>query len=249
MTVRRVVVCTAQVPFVHGGAEALAGDLVTEFRSHGFEAELVSVPFKWYPREEILAHAAAWRLLDLSESNNRPIDLAVGTKFPSYFVRHPNKVAWVMHQYRAVYELCGTAFSDFGHVEQDVGLRERLIALDREMLAECRRAFTISRTTADRLAHYNDLQLDPLYHPPRLAARLHGGPDGDYVIAVGRLDATKRIDLVVRAISRVKGGLRLVVAGEGNERGALEQLAETCGVADRVTFAGRVDDDTLVELY
>jgi hypothetical protein len=32
----------------------------------------VSVPFKWYPKEEILAHAAAWRLLDLSESNGRP---------------------------------------------------------------------------------------------------------------------------------------------------------------------------------
>ena len=89
---------------------------------HGYEAELVSVPFKWYPKEEILPHAAAWRLLDLSESNGQPIDLVIATKFPTYFVRHPHKVAWLIHQYRAAYELCGTEFSDFSHIEADVGL-------------------------------------------------------------------------------------------------------------------------------
>ena len=88
-----------------------------ELRARGYDAELVSVPFKWYPKEEILPHAAAWRLLDLSESNGRPIDLVIATKFPTYFVRHPNKVAWLIHQYRAAYELCGTPYSDFGHSE------------------------------------------------------------------------------------------------------------------------------------
>ena len=76
--------------------------------ARGYQAELVSVPFKWYPKEEILPHAAAWRLLDLSESNGRPVDLVIASKFPTYFVRHPRKVAWLIHQYRAAYELCGT---------------------------------------------------------------------------------------------------------------------------------------------
>jgi len=58
--------------------------------------------------KEILPHAAAWRLLDLSESNGRPVDLVVASKFPTYFVRHPCKVAWLIHQYRAAYELCAT---------------------------------------------------------------------------------------------------------------------------------------------
>ena len=38
-----------------------------QLRAHGYQAELVSIPFKWYPKKEILAHAAAWRLIDLSE--------------------------------------------------------------------------------------------------------------------------------------------------------------------------------------
>src|SRR5690606_34219163 len=143
------------------------------------------------PKEEILAHAAAWRLLDLSESNGSPIDLAIGTKFPSYFVRHPNKVAWLIHQYRAAYELAGTEYSDFRHVEADVGLRERLITLDRQMLGECRRVFSNAQNTADRLERYNGVRAEPLYHPPRLAERIRSGPAGDYVLSVGRIESVK----------------------------------------------------------
>ena len=56
-----------------------------ELRARGYEAELVSVPFKWYPKDEILPHAAAWRLLDLSESNGRPIDLVIAHEVPDLF--------------------------------------------------------------------------------------------------------------------------------------------------------------------
>src|SRR5918995_574041 len=113
MAVKTALVCETQVPFVRGGAELLVEQLVTELRARGVTTDRVSLPFKWYPKDEILPHAAAWRLLDLSESNGRPVDLVVASKFPSYFARHPNKVAWLIHQYRAAYELCGTVYSDF----------------------------------------------------------------------------------------------------------------------------------------
>ena len=132
-------------------------ELTRELVERGYAAELVSVPFKWYPKEEILPHAAAWRLLDLSESNGRPIDLVIASKFPTYFVRHPNKVAWLIHQYRAAYELCGTPYSDFGHNEQDVGLRDTLIRLDTEMLGECRHVFANAQNTANRVRKYNGI--------------------------------------------------------------------------------------------
>jgi glycosyltransferase involved in cell wall biosynthesis len=249
MAVETIVVCEAQVPFVEGGAEFHVRALVDQLRRHGYRAERVSLPFKWYPKEEILPHAAAWRLLDLSESNGRPIDLAIGTKFPSYFARHPRKVVWLIHQYRAAYDLCGSAYSDFEHTERDVGLRERLIDLDRRMLGECVRRFTNARNTARRLARFNGLDAEPLYHPPRLAGRLHPGPYGDYILSVGRLETVKRVDLAVRALSRVDRPIRLVVAGDGTQREALAALAEECGVSDRLTLLGTVDDDTLVELY
>lgn len=246
---KTIVVCEAQVPFVEGGAEYHVRELVAQLRAHAHRVELVSLPFKWYPKEEILAHAAAWRLIDLSESNGRTIDLAIATKFPSYFVRHPGKVAWVIHQHRAAYDLCGTEYSDFGHVDLDVGLREKLMELDGRMLRECRRVFTNARNTASRLEKFNGLRAEPLYHPPRLAARLKPGPYGDYVLSVGRLEAVKRVDLVVAAMRDVDPRLRLVVAGDGTRRTQIEQLAESAGIADRVRFAGTVGDDALIELY
>src|SRR5215213_277053 len=188
MSVETVLVCEAQVPFVHGGAEVHVRQLVRELRARGFQAELVSVPFKWYPKEEILPHAAAWRLLDLSESNGRAVDLVIASKFPTYFARHPHKVTWLIHQYRAAYELCGTPYSDFDHVEGDVALRSELLRLDTAVLGECERLFTNARNTADRLARYNGLRAKPLYHPPQLAERIRSGTYGDYVLTVGRLE-------------------------------------------------------------
>jgi glycosyltransferase involved in cell wall biosynthesis len=249
MTVRTVLVCEAQVPFVHGGAEVHVRQLVRELRLRGYLTELVSVPFKWYPKEEILPHAAAWRLLDLSESNGRPVDLVIASKFPTYFARHPNKIAWLIHQYRAAYELCGTEYSDFSHTELDVGLRDTLMRLDTQMLGECRAVFTNARNTATRLSTFNGLTAEALYHPPQLAPRLVAGPYGDYVLSVGRIESVKRVDLCIKAMAGVDPPIRLVIAGDGTQRQNAERTAEQTGVADRVTFLGSVDDDALIDLY
>jgi glycosyltransferase involved in cell wall biosynthesis len=249
MTVRTVLVCEAQVPFVHGGAEVHVRQLVRELRTRGYLAELVSVPFKWYPKEEILPHAAAWGLLDLSEANGRPVDLLIASKFPTYFARHPNKVAWLIHQYRAAYELCGTEYSDFAHTELDLGLRDTLMRLDTEKLGECRRIFANARNTAGRLSKYNGLHAEALYHPPQLAPRLVPGPYGDYVLSVGRIESVKRVDLIIRALALADRGVRLVIAGDGTQRVNAGRTAEEAGVADRVTFLGTVGDEDLIGLY
>jgi glycosyltransferase involved in cell wall biosynthesis len=249
MSIRTVVVCEAQVPFVEGGAEKHVRALVEHLRGAGYLVERVALPFKWYPKEEILAHAAAWRLLDLSESNGRPIDLVIGTKFPSYFARHPNKVAWLIHQYRAAYELCGTEYSDFDHVESDVGIRATLIDLDTRMLGECRRIYTNAGNTAARLRKFNGVESEALYHPPHLANRLRPGPYSDYVLGVGRLETVKRPDLAIEAMPMVDEPVRLLLAGEGTQRANLEALAERARVRDRVQFLDAVSDEALIELY
>ncbi len=246
---KTVVVCEAQVPFVRGGAEALVRELVRQLRNHGFDAERVSLPFKWYPKEELLPHAAAWRMLDLSESHGRPIDLLIGTKFPTYYARHPRKVTWLVHQHRAAYELAGTPYSDFGHDEHDVALRDRLIALDKDMLGESRSIFSISATIANRLQRYNGLTATPLYHPPRLAERFRTTEAGSYVLSVGRLESVKRVDLAIRAMSQLPASLSLVVAGTGSHAEALQALAVSLGLTSRVKFLGEATDDQIIDLY
>ena len=249
MSIRTVVVCEAQVPFVRGGAESHVRTLVDQLRSHGFSTDVVRLPFKEYPKEEILAHAAAWRLIDLGESNGEAIDLVISTKFPTYFVRHPNKVVWLIHQCRAAYELCGTDFSDFEHTVRDVGLRERIMGLDRQMLGECRKRFTNAGNTAKRLQTFNGLAAEPLYHPPPLADRMRAGEYGDYVLSVGRLEPIKRINLALEAMRHVDRPIRLVVVGTGSQRDTLEKLSVAMEISDRVRFVGQVDEAELLDLY
>ena len=237
------------MPFVQGGAELHVRALVEQLRARGYDVEKVALPFRGQPKSELLAQAAAWRLLDLSSSNGQPIDLLIATRFPSYFARHPRKVAWVIHQHRAAYELCGTEYSDFEHTEADVGLRARLIRLDRDMLTECRHVYANARNTAARLARFNGVAAEALYHPPPLASTLHDGPYGDYVLVVGRLEAIKRTDLAIRALAHVREPIRLVVVGEGSQRMRAEHAAAEAGVSHRVTFAGSAAGDDLVALY
>src|SRR5580765_6039363 len=238
--VRSVLVCEAQMPFVYGGAERHVRNLVRELRRQGYRAKKVSIPFKSYPKAELLAQAALWRLVDLSESNYETIDAVIATKFPTYFVRHPNKVTWLFHQHRSIYDLCGTPFSEFTDTEADVRLRDRLIGMDTEVLAESKRLFSNARNTAARLEKYNGLVAEPLYHPPPLAGALEAGPFSDYALSVGRLERNKRVDLIIRALATVRQ-VRLIVAGEGSHRPWLEDLAAKLNVADRVTFTGDID--------
>ena len=67
----RIAVCAPQVPFARGGAEIFVETLVVKLRGRGHEAELVTMPFKWYPGERVLTQAFLWRLADLEESDGR----------------------------------------------------------------------------------------------------------------------------------------------------------------------------------
>ena len=116
-------------------------------------------------------------------------------------------------------------------------------------LGESKRLFANARNTAERLARYNGLTAEPLYHPPPLAGKLTAGPAGDYVLSVGRLEANKRVDLIIAALAHADRRVRLVIVGEGPLRPQLEEKAAAAGVADRVTFTGGVDERQLVALY
>ena len=241
----RILVCNAQVPFASGGAERHADGLVRELRTAGHEAELVRLPFKWYPREEILASALAWRLLDVSEADGRRVDLVIPMKFPSYLVRHENKVVWLIHQFRQAYDRFGTEGSDFTASPADTRWRELIADADRTGLGEARRIFTNAKNTADRLARFNGIAAEALYHPPPLAGRYRTAPSQGFALAAGRLDPWKRMDLAIGAAA--SGKFRLVIAGDGPDRTRLETIAKRNG-AD-VRFAGRVSDDDLLTLY
>ena len=243
----RIAVCRPQVPFARGGAEIFTDALVAELRSRGHEADLVSVPFKWYPGARVLTQAFLWRLLDLEEADGRTIDLVIATKFPSYVVRHRNKRVWLVHQFRQAYELDRTELGQFDESPEDRALRRQVQELDRVALGEATRLFATSANVAGRLERSTGLSAEVLPHPPQeLDYRCE--PSEGFVLSASRLDRAKRIDLLLEAAS-LDASIEVVVASDGPDRERLEGLAHEYGLNGRVRFEGRISADRLAELY
>jgi glycosyltransferase involved in cell wall biosynthesis len=249
MRPRTVLVAATQVPFERGGAEWHTEALHAELAARGFRSEIVQVPFQWTPREEALRNALAWRLLDLSRAGPVDVDLLIATRFPSYVARHPNKVAWLFHQFRQAYDLHDAGIDGFPDTGEGRALRARIVELDTRALRECRRLFTTSHNNAARLRRYNGLEAEVLRLPLRDPGQWRCEAFEPFVLTVGRLETLKRVDLLVRAAVALPAHARVVIVGEGSQKDALATLAREHGVAGRVELRGRLDDAAVKDLY
>jgi glycosyltransferase involved in cell wall biosynthesis len=91
--------------------------------------------------------------------------------------------------------------------------------------------------------------VDPdIFHPAESPAAPHEPVIG----FIGRLVPEKGVDLLIRAVSRLKQAgqaPRLNIVGQGPERESLEALARDLGLADRVHFVGQLPSTQLPALY
>ena len=246
----RIVVCHAQVPFEHGGTEILAESLVEQLRQRGHLVDLVHAPQSWATHEQILANYLIWRLTNLDTTQDgQPIDRVIALKVPSYAVRHKHKVTWLIQQFRQCYDLYGTPYSGLTDSPEDQELRATIRRMDTRTINESKHVFAISQNVANRLHNFNGLTAEVLYPPPSMEGRYYNDSYGDYVLSVSRLDPLKRVDLLVRAMSRTRSDVRCLIVGRGPEQRRLQELVRKHGLADRIEFLGFVANADLIELY
>lgn len=248
----RVGIAQAQTAFVRGGAEMLAESLQRALREAGHEAEIISIPFKWYPAARIPAAMLACRLMEVDESCGVRIDRLIGLKFPAYLMPHPHKVLWLLHQYRSAYDTWEAPFGDLIAAPDGAHVRQLIRAADAAVLPQCRGVYTISRNVSDRLRAHNGAESTPLYHPPPFAERFRPGAYEPFLLMPSRINESKRQDLVLEALVRTRAPVRVVFMGGVDAApyaAALRQRAATAGLGERVEWLGRVDETRRLELY
>ena len=248
----RILITISQVPFLRGGAELHAEGLRDALRAEGHQAEIVAIPFKWYPAEQILAHMSACRLLDLSEIGRTTIDMVIGLKFPAYLVQHPNKVLWVLHQHRQAYELWEHPMGDLHLEPNGAYVREAIQQADRRYIGEARSVFANSRTVAGRLKEYCGLDSTPLYHPPHQAERFYCAEAEDYLLFPSRIGTMKRQELVVQALALTTQPVRVSFMGAADHDEYalnLQAMSVKLGLQERVRWLGAVSDEEKFRLY
>ena len=234
----KIAVVTSSPPQAEGGHMVIARELAAALSAAGHGASIVVTPQN--PWGQASAYFATWRT-DVSA-----FDQVISLRFPSYAVRHPRHVCWLNHTMREYYDLWpqfSARLSPQGRLKE--GTRRRLThAADRYLLTRnVTRLFVQSLTIRKRYEMWPSFRADVLYPPaPQRAYRCERyGPD---FLFVSRLTPLKRADLFLRALA--VSGASGIVAGDGEERGALEALARELGIAGRVSFVGHASDDQLV---
>ena len=246
----RIVIATVQVPFIQGGAEALASGLLSALRAAGHEAEIVTMPFRFHPVDEIGRSMDVWEAEHLEEINGYRVDRVVALKFPAIYARHPAKVAWLLHQHRSVYDLWETQYSaELRALPAGVALKSAITQRDTAALRSCSRVFTIAKEVSQRLKRYNGLPSTPLYHPPPLAGRVYSAPAEPFVFFPSRLEELKRQWLLVEAMRHTRSPIVALIAGDGGQRDRLEKLVAQHGLARKVRLLGRISEDDMLAYY
>jgi len=85
----KLVAVKTSMPFARTKSDALVDDLVAKLNQFGHEAEVVRIPYSDESVEGVLKAMVAASMLRI-----RGVDRIVVHDFPSYYVRHENKVAW-----------------------------------------------------------------------------------------------------------------------------------------------------------
>ncbi|OLE97905.1 MAG: glycosyl transferase [Cyanobacteria bacterium 13_1_20CM_4_61_6] len=248
----RILIATAHVPFIRGGAEAHAEGLRDALCEAGHEAEIVAVPFKWYPPEKILDHMLACRLLDLTEVAGTPVDLLIGLKFPAYLIPHPRKVLWILHQFRTAYELWDHPLGDLIYSPTGTQVRDCIRVADSQLIPEARVVYANSANVARRLKEFCGIDSTPLYHPPPHAEKFYSGPMEDYFFFPSRLCHPKRQSLVLEALAHTQHPVQVRFAGVADHPAFASELdarARKLKVQRRVEWLGGVREDEKRRLY
>ena len=116
----------------------------------------------------------------------------------------------------------------------------------------------VSRSTADDLVERGfdrsrieviENGVDLSFFGPDPRARRFAEPT---VLYLGRLARYKRVDIIIRAVARMRAtgvDVRLIIGGRGAAQAELEMLTAELALSDRVEYAGFVSEERKLELF
>ncbi|MBK1723514.1 glycosyltransferase family 4 protein [Thiocystis violacea] len=240
-----IIVTACQVPFIAGGANHQVNGLVTALQHAGHHVELLRFPFQFQPAASVLSLMTFCEQLDLSRPNGQRVDRLISLQFPGYGVTHPHHIVWVMHQFRAVYEL----FDSKTATPESLNMRETVIDYDNRVLARARRRFAESARVAERLSHFNGLDSDPLLHPPAFATHFRWAEPEPYVFYPSRVENLKRQSLLIEAARHLRSPVAILIAGTGGLTDHCRQLIIRYGLEHRVRLLGHVSEAEKIAFY
>lgn len=245
----RIAIATVQVPFCRGGAELHAERLQVALREHGYQADILTLPFSFSPVQAVNQSIEIWQSEATQQLIVSSCDALISLRFPAYLIRHPKRVLWLLHQHRAVYDLWDTSYTEeLSKSHEGKSLRRRIQTTDTQELSQYQYRFTNSVTVSERLYKFNGITSEFLYHPPPLVGRYFCQQAQPFIFCPSRLEDLKRQDLLIEAIAKLSD-VYVILAGDGGNRNRLEAQIADLGLQDRVRLLGHISQSELLSFY
>jgi glycosyltransferase involved in cell wall biosynthesis len=260
---RIAIVCAHYAPFA-GGVESHVEEIAHRLADQGETVEVLThLDDPGLPRTEMREGVLVRRHKVPVTSQHFPVSPAVWAALIRE--RHRYDVVHA-HGYHSAAPLAATMagasplvftphYHGTGHSPLRKAIHVPYRAAGAAIAARSQRIICVSRAEADLfLTHFpsarprvtvipNGVDLD------RITGARAYPTAGAVVVTGGRLQSYKQVDRIVEAMALTPPELRLVVTGDGPERGALEALADERGLRERVRFIGRVEPERLYRWY
>ncbi len=232
-----------------GGNEVLINRLKSQLESLGMEVSEVYLEADFSNRQSIVNSILNFQRLDLSK-----FDFVICLRFPAYFVRHPRKIVWLLHQFRPLMDLWGTHFG-YGKTLENSILREQVLKLEFESLSNLKNRLRVnSKITQSRLLISTGIDskilVCPLSQnlkiPSKIPAELSNFRE-NFIFMGGRISPEKRQSIAIEAARRSK--VPLVIAGMPDNNEYVNSLKEKLSGTNSFLIDRKLESSELAWLY
>lgn len=244
----KIAIFNTMTPFVKGGAEIQVEDLERELIKRNHDVDVFKIPFPDYNYYKLIDTIYCVLSLNFDE-----YDRVIALKFPALYALHKNKVQWMCHQFRQVYELWNT---EYGMNEKDkmhVVMKKLITRLDNKFISNATKVFTNGFEVQQRYAKYNNKKSIPLYPPLKENSIFYNKRQGDYFYYPSRIGKMKRQKLAIKAMEYVKSDVKLIVSGKFDDddfKKEIYNLLENKKIASKVKIIeGWISEEDKCRLY
>lgn len=234
----KVLIANTREPFIFGGAEILENDLEKKLIQLGHQVDKFIIPFDHSNLESVADQVAFARNVQIPNT-----DLVIGMRYPAYLVQHQNKVIWLVHQYRQMYDLLGTSHSPYTTDPATLKKIHEMVKIDQISLLEAQKVFTISDLVTQRLSSYLGIKGKTLNLPPRDSLHISNSDTKEtrkeFLLLPGRINRMKRQHLFIEALMETRTPIKLLIAGKSEDEKYLDQMKKFVhhnNLSERVKF-------------
>lgn len=208
----KIAVLLAASPFIFGGAEKMADDLVFHLNEFDHQARRYDTVSPGTHTRHLMKGHLNSNLLKFDD-----VDMVIPLTPVNMSVKHDNVVPWLIGQNKVLYEFFDNAKVGFGNLGAEGKIIRDLNKInDNEAFKNVKRVYTISPRTRELFLKHNNTAPEVLVLPLEDEDKFYCEEYGDYVMYHSRIHYQKRQLLLAEAMLYTKTDVKLLIAGADN---------------------------------